>query len=65
MTLPPLPEKVQIDKHESGYAIWGYTADQMTAYAQAAQELAAQIVENLVSATDGVDALAAIRGGKQ
>jgi hypothetical protein len=43
MTLPPLPKKVQIDKHESGYVIWGYTADQMRAYAaQAVQELTEQ-----------------------
>ena len=35
--LPPLPQKVQIDKHiPSGYVILGYTADQMRKYAEAA-----------------------------
>jgi|Laugresp1bdmlbsn_1035097.scaffolds.fasta_scaffold40048_3 hypothetical protein len=37
MNLPPLPQKVQIDKHiPSGYVILGYTADQMRKYAEAA-----------------------------
>ena len=37
MNLPPLPNKVQIDKHiPSGYVILGYTADQMRKYAEAA-----------------------------
>lgn len=37
MNLPPLPDKVQITKHiPSGYAILGYTADQMHKYAEAA-----------------------------
>lgn len=32
--LPPLPAKVQIDKHTpTGYIIYGYTVDQMRAYA--------------------------------
>jgi len=36
--LPPLPQKVQIDKHiPSGYVILGYTADQMHAYARAVE----------------------------
>lgn len=49
MTLPPLPEKVQIDKHESGYVIWGYTADQMKAYAQAAQQARQPLTEDRIA----------------
>ncbi len=42
--LPPLPEPVTIDTHESGYRIRGYTAEQMRAYARASLQSVADAV---------------------
>ena len=51
MTLPPLPDKVQLDKHESGYVIWGYTAAQMREYAtQAALAVRQPLTDEQINA---------------
>ena len=67
MTLPPLPEP---DTHcwddDTSKDVWSHSEQQMRAYAEQAvaaeRERCARIVEDMVRAVDGADALEAIRG---